>query len=152
MVPPGLGSSPPVIIANITRLGERPAFCRATAPAKKSRRLRMVVSMLSHHVFLRAFAYEGVVWSVRCRRWKPHDSQEELMVRRSDPGEEKRAEGPRHTPVQQGLNHLGLQHTDFQTTRGGRQITQLRAEPSEACPHETDTSSDFRARGQRFRA
>ena len=26
-----------------------------------------------------------------------------------------RAEGPHHTPVQQSLNHLGLQNTDFQS-------------------------------------
>ena len=58
--PPGLRPSPPVIIANITRLGNHPLLCRTTAPAKKSRRLRLVVSMLSHRVFLSAFAYERV--------------------------------------------------------------------------------------------
>ena len=71
--PPGLRSSPPTF-PSITRLGDRPCFCRATAPAKKSRRLRMVVSMLSHCVLLRAFAHERVS-SVRCRRRK-------LMARR----------------------------------------------------------------------
>ena len=58
---PGLRPSPPVIFPSITRLGNRPSFCRATPPLKKSRRLRMAVSMLSHRVFLRAFAYEWVV-------------------------------------------------------------------------------------------
>ena len=50
--------------------GQSSIVCRATAPAKKSRRLRMVVSMLSHRL-LEAFTYERVVQSVRCRRWKP---------------------------------------------------------------------------------
>ena len=59
--PPGPRPSPTVIFLSITRLGNRPTFCRATPPATKSRRLRMVVSMLSHRVFLRAFAYERVV-------------------------------------------------------------------------------------------
>ena len=36
------------------------------------------------------------------------------MVRRSEPSEVLRAEGPRHTAVQQSLNYLGLQHTAFQ--------------------------------------
>ena len=54
--PPGLRPSPPAMFPSITRLGNRPSWCRATAPAKKSRRLRMVVSMFSHRVFLSAFA------------------------------------------------------------------------------------------------
>ena len=53
------------------------------------------------------------------------------------------AEGPRHTPVQQSLNYLGLQRTDFQTKWSGRPIIQLRAEPFEAYPYETDPSFDF---------
>ena len=43
---------------------------RCTAPAKRRRRLRMVVSTLSRCAFLRALAY-NMRWSVRCRRWKP---------------------------------------------------------------------------------
>ena len=54
-----------------------------------------------------------------------------------------RSEGPRHTPVQQGLNYLGLQRSDFQAKRGGCPIVHLWAEPCEACPHETDPSVDF---------
>ena len=42
------------------------------------------------------------------------DSQEDLVVRRSEPSEVLRTEGPRHTPVHHILNFLGLQHTDFQ--------------------------------------
>ena len=71
LCPPGLGFSPPAIVSNTTRLSNRSLLCRATAPAKKSRRLRMVVSMLRQRVILRAFAHERVVWSVRSRRWKP---------------------------------------------------------------------------------
>ena len=37
--PPGLRPSPPVIFPSITRLGNRPSFCRATPPATISRRL-----------------------------------------------------------------------------------------------------------------
>ena len=65
------------------------------------------------------------------------------MVRRSETSEVLRAEGPRHTPVQQSHNYLGLQHTGFQTKWGCRPIIQLRAEPFEAFPHETDPSFDF---------
>ena len=65
------------------------------------------------------------------------------MVSRSKLGKVFRSEGPRHTPVQQRLNHLGLQHSDFQAKRGGCAVIQLRAQPFEACPHETDPSVDF---------
>ena len=41
------------------------------------------------------------------------DPQEDLVVHRSEPGEVLRTESPRHTCVQQGLNHLGLQHSDL---------------------------------------
>ena len=60
------------------------------------------------------------------------DSQEDTVVSRSKLGNELRSEGPRHTPVQQDLNHLGLQRSDFQADRGGRSIIQLRASPFEA--------------------
>ena len=48
----------------------------APRPRRRAAVLRRIVSVLSYHVFSRAFAYESVVWSVRCRRWKP-------MTRRS---------------------------------------------------------------------
>ena len=58
-----------------------------------------------------------------------NDSQEDL-VGRSRPGKKVyRTEGPRHTPVQQGLNLLGLQHSGIQAERGDRRIKQLRTEP-----------------------
>ena len=60
--PPGPGFFPPAICANIIRLGNRSLFCRTVAPAKKSRRLRVVVSILSQFVFLRALADERLVW------------------------------------------------------------------------------------------
>ena len=72
-----------------------------------------------------------------------NDLQEELVVHRSGPSEVWRAEGPRHTAVQQSPNDLSLQHTDFQTKWSGRLIIQLRAKPFEACPHGTDPSFDF---------
>ena len=31
-----------------------------------------------------------------------------------------RSEGPRHTPVEHGFNHLGLQHSNVQAKSGGR--------------------------------
>ena len=67
----------------------------------------------------------------------------DLVVRRSEASEVLRAEGPRHTPVQQSLNYLGHQHADFQTKWSGHPIIQLRTKPFEACPHETDPSFDF---------
>ena len=72
-----------------------------------------------------------------------NDLQEDLVGEPFGVGKMFRSEGPRHSPVQQGLNHLGLQHIDFQTKRGGRAIIQLRAELFDACPHETDSSFDF---------
>ena len=69
-----------------------------------------------------------------------NDSQEDLVVRRSEPSEVLRAEGPRHTHPYSSLNYLGLQHTDFQTEWSGRLIIQLRAEPFEACSHECDVT------------
>ena len=58
------------------------------------------------------------------------DSREELVVHRSESGDVFRAEGgPRHTPVHESLNHLGLQDAGFQAKRGDRHIIQLRAEP-----------------------
>ena len=65
------------------------------------------------------------------------------MVHRSELGEVFCAESRRNTSVQQGLNHLGLQHADFQTKRGRLPNVQLRSEPFEACPHETNSSFDF---------
>ena len=66
-------------------------------------------------------------------------------MHRSELGEVShfRTESPRNTPVQQGLNYLGLQHAGFQTNRGRLPIVQLRSEPFEACRHETDPSFDF---------
>ena len=72
-----------------------------------------------------------------------YDSQVDLMVSRSKLGKVFCSEGPRHAPVQQALNDLGLQYRDFQATGDGRPITQLRAEPFEACPHETDPPVEF---------
>ena len=60
------------------------------------------------------------------------------MVGRSEPSALLRAEGRRHT-----VYYLGLQHKGFQTKWGGRHIIQLRAEPFEACPYQTDLSFDF---------
>ena len=54
-----------------------------------------------------------------------------------------RVDGPRHTPVQQGLNHPGLQRADLQTEPGGRLFVKLWTEPLVACPPESDPSRDF---------
>ena len=67
---PGSGFSPHQPSPNIIRWVGRSLVVRCTASAKRRRRLRMVVSTLSHCAFLRAFAY-GMRWSVRCRRWPP---------------------------------------------------------------------------------
>ena len=59
--PRGLRPAPPVIFPSIIRLRNRPSFCRATTPEKKSRRLRNFVLTLSHRVFLTAFVNERAV-------------------------------------------------------------------------------------------
>ena len=66
---PGLGFSPPAVVPNSTRRVSRSLCVHCTPPAKRRRRLQMVVPTLSHCAFLRALAYD--MWSVRCRRWKP---------------------------------------------------------------------------------
>ena len=58
--PPGLGFSPQAIVPNISRLGNHSLLCHATTLANITHRLRVVVSMLSQHVIVRAFAY--VAW------------------------------------------------------------------------------------------
>lgn len=44
---PDPGFSPSDFVANVTRRGDRPSFCRTTVSAEKSRRRRMAVSTLS---------------------------------------------------------------------------------------------------------
>ena len=67
-----------------------------------------------------------------------------LVVSRSKLGKVFRSEGPRHTPVQQGLNRLGFQHSDIRAKAGGRPIIQLQDGPFKACSHdEADPSVDF---------
>ena len=51
-----------------------------------------------------------------------NDSPEDFEVRLSELVILSRVEGPRHTPVQQGLNHLGLQQADVQAEPDGRHI------------------------------
>ena len=62
------------------------------------------------------------------------------MARRSQLSEVLLAEGPRYTPVQQGLHYLGLLHAHLQSERGSLRIIQLPLEPFAACPHESDPS------------
>ena len=50
------------------------------------------------------------------------DSPENFEMRLSERVIVSRVEAPRHTPAQQGLNHLGLQHADLPAERGDRQI------------------------------
>ena len=50
----------------------------------------------------------------------------------------------RDTPVQQGLNHICLQHSGFLAKGGGNPIIQIRAEPFDACLHETGPLVDFK--------
>ena len=79
--PPGFEFSPPAIVPNITRLGNRSLLYRATAPSKKSRRLRMVVSMLSQRVILRAWpVLEGGVVGTKSAL-EATGSQDDLVVR-----------------------------------------------------------------------
>ena len=67
---PGPGFSP--LVQNITRrlILIRSDFARCTAPAKRGRRLRIAVSVLSRCALLRAMAYDMRGW-VRCRRREP---------------------------------------------------------------------------------
>ena len=82
---PGSGFSPPAIVPNITRRVNRSLCVHCRVPANRRRRLRMVVSTLSHCGFLRALAYD-MSWFVRCRRWKPNTRRRNLRcaVRNSE--------------------------------------------------------------------
>ena len=115
--PPGLGFSLRTIVPNINRQSVHSLVRRATAPAKKDQHLRIVVSMLRQRVILRAFTYERVARSVQSRCWKP-------MTRKKT--DEPLEAWPRvplwgstsHTPpVKEGVNPVGLQHSNFQTMR-----------------------------------
>ena len=106
--PPGPVFSLPAIVPNITRLGNLSLVCSATPPAKKSGRLRIVVSMLSQCHLEGLRVREGGMVSTMWALLEANDSQQDLSVSRSKLGKVFRSEGPRHTPVQQGLKYLGL--------------------------------------------
>ena len=71
------------------------------------------------------------------------DSPEDFGVRLSELVLVGRIEGPRHTPVQQGLNHLGVQPADLQAEPGGRRIVSLGTELFVACSHGSDPPLDL---------
>ena len=71
------------------------------------------------------------------------DDSPENLVRRSEPRQVLRAEGPRCTPVQLSMNFLVVHHSDLQPSRSGRPIIQVWAELFQACPHETDPMIHF---------
>ena len=74
--------------------------------------------MLSQRVILRALAYgSGGMVSTKSAL-EATDSQHHLLVSRSELGKVFRPEGSRHTPAQQGLDHLGLQHSRTFRLRG----------------------------------
>ena len=50
------------------------------------------------------------------------DSPEDFEVRLSELVIVSRVEGPSHTPLQWGLNYLGLQQADLQAEPDGRHI------------------------------
>ena len=91
--------------------------------------------MLSHRVVVRSPGVRegGVVGTLSTP--EANNSQGDLIARQSEHGQVFRPEGPRHTPVQQGLNQLDLPHAELQTKLSGRHIIQLPVELSEACPH-----------------
>ena len=70
------------------------------------------------------------------------DAPEDFEVCLSELVIVSRVEDSRHTPVQQGFNHLVLQQAYLQTESGGRHIVLLRTDPLVACPHEWDPSLD----------
>ena len=88
---------------NITRLGNRPLLCRATAPAKKNLRLRGRFDALASCLLERLRVREGGVVGT-LSALKSNNPQEGLVVHCSELGEVFRTESPRSTPVLQGLN------------------------------------------------
>ena len=138
--PPGLRPSPPVIFPTITCQGKKSSLVsschghREEEPSLTDGRFDALGSCLLEGLRVRKGGVVGALSALEA-----NDSQEDL-VRRSEPSEVLRAEGPRHTHPYSSLNYLGLQHTDFQTEWSGRLIIQLRAEPFEACSHECDVT------------
>ena len=96
---PGLRPSPRVIFPSMTRLGNRPSFCRASAPAKKSRRLRMIIALASCLLEGLRARKDCVVGTLSAL--EANDSQEDLVMRRSEPSEVLRAESLHHTAESQ---------------------------------------------------
>ena len=115
---------------NITRLGNRPLLCRATAPAKKNLRLRGRFDALASCLLERLLVREGAVVG-KLLALKADDLPEDLVVHHSELGDVFRTESPCNTSVQ-GNSHLGLQHAGFQTKWRRLPIVQLRSEPLEA--------------------
>ena len=109
---PGPGLSPPAIVTNTTRRVSRSGFARCTTPANSRRRLRIVVSALSHRAFLRALAQDKRL-PVRCSRWKPIIRTKKQAVPTVEHSEVLHAESPRHTPMQQRFHHPGLNMRTF---------------------------------------
>lgn len=138
-----------IIVPNFSRLGNRPLFCRATAPTKKRhRRLRMAVWMPSQRGILRAFCVRqgGVVGSKSALEANDSHKRTYLVVSRWELGDLFRSEGPRQPLVQRGLNHLSASGTMRTFRLSGAVVclyNSIRAESFEACPHETDPSIDF---------
>ena len=84
-----------------------------------------------------------MVWSVSCRRWKSITRRRAKWCADRDLAECLALAQPRHTPLQQGLHHLGLQHAEIRQTGAVVISYTFRATPCEACPYETDPSFDF---------
>ena len=121
---PGVASSPPGIVPNSTRLGDRFLLFRATPHLQKEEmpltRGRFDALANCHFEGLRA--RQGGVVSTESAL-EAGNSQDDLEANRWKNGEAFRSEGPPHTPVQQvGLDYFSLQHSDFQAKRGGCHI------------------------------
>ena len=135
---PSLGCSPPAFVPTDARLGSRSLLLPRHGPRRKEPPLtdgRFDALATCHLQGLRV--REGRVVGMKSTL-EAIDSQESLVMSRSKLGKVFRSEGPRHTPMRQGPNRHGLQQSDVQAKRGGRPIIQLRTEPFEAYPYETD--------------
>ena len=111
-----------------------PFVCRAIAPAKKS--FDALAFRLLEGLGVREVAVARTTLEAK-------DSPEDLEVRPFELVIMNRVEAPRHTPVQQGFNHLGLQQADLEVELGGRRFVWLWTEPHVACPHEPNPSIDL---------
>ena len=126
--PPGLGFCPPASSRTLLDWVIAPCFAVPWPPKEEPPFTDGRFDALASRHLEGLRVREGGMVSSKSAL-EANDSLKDLVASRSKLGKVFRSKGPRHTPLQQGVNHLGLLHSEFQAMGGGRPIIYLRAEP-----------------------